>query len=349
MTGVPRSIAPDIAKYWFGIRHNNFAPTAASASASLNPGTFRKRFRTRRTRSRLPVSPKILLNAGSAPKRSHVAAGDQQDGFRQAGDQPGGCIETRRSIDHHVTVMRHQHVEEANKLGGGRIDGSGHVGSRQQLQPAAVARHEAFEQGSVHAVKIAGGVGHVEYRLQIHVQRGVAERSKVHQRSLPVGGLQRQREIDGHGSRAVSAFCIDDRKNFAANPFLTSSALRGGEAHERLQHIGGIGRPFDEFARPRTHGVDDDLRLVQVADGKNRGIGHFLMQQFDGSQGERRIVGGNVDQGHIGIRGAYPPGHRIRGGHRKAGAGMDRPRHTGAVDQHLQHRALLVVGGDNYD
>src|SRR5450755_2421564 len=54
MTGVPRSIAPEIAKYWFGIRHRSLAPTAASASASLKPDTLRKRFRTRRTRSGFP-------------------------------------------------------------------------------------------------------------------------------------------------------------------------------------------------------------------------------------------------------------------------------------------------------
>ena len=52
------AIAPETAKYWLGIRHSSFAPTAASASASLKPGTLRKRFNTRRTRSRLPVSPK---------------------------------------------------------------------------------------------------------------------------------------------------------------------------------------------------------------------------------------------------------------------------------------------------
>src|SRR5271169_5432325 len=46
ITGVPRSIAPDIAKYWLGIRHSSFAPTAVSASVSLNPGTLRKRFNT---------------------------------------------------------------------------------------------------------------------------------------------------------------------------------------------------------------------------------------------------------------------------------------------------------------
>ena len=38
ITGVPRSMAPETAKYWFGIRHRSLAPTAVSASPSLNPG-----------------------------------------------------------------------------------------------------------------------------------------------------------------------------------------------------------------------------------------------------------------------------------------------------------------------
>src|ERR1700693_4768356 len=55
---MPRSIEEEIAKYWFGTRHNSFTPAAFSASASLKPGTLRKRLSTNRRRSRLPVSPR---------------------------------------------------------------------------------------------------------------------------------------------------------------------------------------------------------------------------------------------------------------------------------------------------
>src|SRR5271156_4110014 len=58
MTGEPRSIAEEMAKYWLGTRHNNLTPAAFSASASLKPGTLRKRLSTSRKRSRLPVSPR---------------------------------------------------------------------------------------------------------------------------------------------------------------------------------------------------------------------------------------------------------------------------------------------------
>ena len=121
------------------------------------------------------------------------------------------------------------------------------------------------------------------------------------------------------------------------------------QAHKGFEQIGGVGGAFDEFARSGAHGVDDDLRLVQIADGKDGGVGHFLMQQFDGAQSQRRIVGGNVDQSDVGIGAAHPPRDRIGGGHRKTGAGVNRARHTGAVDEHLQHGALLVIRGDNDD
>ena len=61
------------------------------------------------------------------------------------------------------------------------------------------------------------------------------------------------------------------------------------------------------------------------------------------------IVGGNIDQNNVGIGGLHAPHDGIGGRDRKTGAGMNRARHTGAIDQHLQHGALLVVGGDDDD
>src|SRR5262249_44132010 len=56
ISGIPRSIAVDTAKYWLGIFHSSFTPAAASASASLKPGILRNRLSTSCTRSRPPVS-----------------------------------------------------------------------------------------------------------------------------------------------------------------------------------------------------------------------------------------------------------------------------------------------------
>ena len=98
-----------------------------------------------------------------------------------------GRVEARRCIDDNVAIVRHQHVEQAHKFRGGGINRRGNVGSSQELQAAVVASHEAFEQGSIHAVQVSRCVGYREHRLQVHVQCGVAERGKIDQRGLSVG------------------------------------------------------------------------------------------------------------------------------------------------------------------
>ena len=131
--------------------------------------------------------------------------------------------------------------------------------------------------------------------------------------------------------------------------FLARSALRRRQADEGFEQVGGRGGTLDELAGSGPHGVDNRLRLVQVADGKNGGFGHFLVKQFDGAQCQRRILAGNVDQGDVGIRRAHPPRNRIRSSDWETGAGVDGARHTGAVNEHLQYGALLIVRGDDND
>ncbi len=121
--------------------------------------------------------------------------------------------------------MRDQHVEEANKFGGRRFDGGGGVGSSEELQAAAVARHETFQQGTIHAVKVARGVGDIEQRFQVEVEGGVAEGREIDQGGAAVGRLQRQSEIDGNGGGSAAAFGIDDGKDFAARAFFLNPAL----------------------------------------------------------------------------------------------------------------------------
>jgi hypothetical protein len=86
--------------------------------------------------------------------------------------------------------VRDQHVEKTNKLGGRRIDRRRDIASREKLQPPVVARHETFEQGSIHAMKVAGCVRHGEHRLQVHVKGGVAEGRKIDEGGLAVCRLQ---------------------------------------------------------------------------------------------------------------------------------------------------------------
>jgi len=63
----------------------------------------------------------------------------------------------------------------------------------------------------------------------------------------------------------------------------------------------------------------------------------------------RSILGRNVDQQNLGIGCLHAARDRIGCGYRETGAAMNRSGHAGAIDQHLQHGALFIVGGYDYD
>src|SRR4030081_382105 len=108
--------------------------------------------------------------------------------------------------------MGHQHVEQANEFRSGRIYRGRHVCSRQQLQTAVMPHHEAFEQGSVHAMQVARGIGYSENRLQVEVQRCMSERSDVYQCRLSMRRLQSQRKVYGYGGGTASPLGIEHGK-----------------------------------------------------------------------------------------------------------------------------------------
>ena len=114
--------------------------------------------------------------------------------------------------------MRDQHVEQADEVCGRGIDRSGHVGPGQQLQAAAVARHVAFQQGSVHAVQISGSVGNREHRLHIHVQRRMAQRSQVHQRSLSKGTCSPRARLTATVVAPLPPLALMTEKTLPRNP-----------------------------------------------------------------------------------------------------------------------------------
>ncbi len=132
-------------------------------------------------------------------------------------------------------------------------------------------------------------------------------------------------------------------------PSFLRAPLRGGQPHKRFQQIGGSCWPLDKFAGARPHGVHDNLRLAEGSDGEHGRIGHFLMQQLNGPQGDRSVVAGNIDQDDVGSGSADAAHHWIGGSHGKAGTRVSRACHTGAVHQHLQHSALLVICGHDYN
>src|SRR5216684_6336631 len=245
--------------------------------------------------------------------------------------------------------MRHQHVKQPDEFRGGRIHCARHVGSRQQLQAAVMPHHEAFEQGGVHAMQIARGIGHRENRLQVEMERRMSERSQVNQRRLSMRRLQSQGQVYGHGSCAASPFGIEHGKDLAPGTFLAHPPLGRRKPHEGFQQVSCSCGSFDKFPRARSHCANDYLRLTEIADGEYRRLGHLLVQEFNSAQGDGRIVRGDIDHYYVWIGGANTPGDGIGRSHRKRGTGMHSTRYAGAVDQHLQNGALFTIGSDDDD
>ena len=171
--------------------------------------------------------------------------------------------------------------------------------------------HEAFQEGSVHAVKVAHGVRNVESRLQVHMQRSMAKWSHIHQGSLPIGRVQRQGEIYGDRGCAISTLCVDHGEYLAANAFLTAFTLRCREANKGLEQIGSGRGTFDELTGTGAHRIYDDLRVTEDPDGEDCRFWHFLVEQFDCAKSQSRVIRGDIDERYIGIGRADASCHRI--------------------------------------
>ena len=102
------------------------------------------------------------------------------------------------------------------------------------------------------------------------------------------------------------------------------------------------------FANSGAHGVDDDLRLGHGADTKMAASGiSWCRSSTARSAGD--AVGGNIDQNYIGSEGLGRADDGVGRRHRQTGVGVHGAGHAGAIDQDLQHGALIVIGGDNGD
>ena len=75
--------------------------------------------------------------------------------------------------------------------------------------------HETFQQRAIQPVQVADGVSYREQRLQVHVQRGVAESGNIHQRNVSVSRLQSKRQIHCDSCRATAALCVHNGENLA--------------------------------------------------------------------------------------------------------------------------------------
>src|SRR6267143_2847512 len=163
------------------------------------------------------------------------------------------------------------------------------------------------------------------------MQGGVPQGSQIDESGLPMCSLQRQSQIYSHRGGAASALGVDHRKDLAPRTLLSHPPLGGGEAYEGFQKVGGGGGTLNELTRAGPHGIDDHLGLIKCSDGEDRGLGHLQVEQFNGSQSHRRIVGGNVDQGDVGIGSAYAASDWILGSNGEAGASVCGARYAGAI------------------
>jgi len=132
-------------------------------------------------------------------------------------------------------------------------------------------------------------------------------------------------------------------------PSFVNPALSRSEANKGFEQVGGSGGTLDKFAGAGAHGADDDLRLAEAADGEDGGVGQFLAKKFDGAHGHGMVVGGDIDEKNIRTGGLHAAHDGVGGGNGEGGAGVDGAGHTGAIDQHLEHGALFIVGGHDDD
>ena len=73
------------------------------------------------------------------------------------------------------------------------------------------------------------------------------------------------------------------------------------------------------------------------------------MDQLNSPQCQGVIVRGYVNQHDLCVGTLHAPQDRVGDHHRITRAGVDHPRHAGAVHQYLQHGALVAILGDDYD
>jgi len=111
-----------------------------------------------------------------------------------------------------------------------------------------VAGHETFEQGTIHAVKIARGVGDIEQRLQVEMKGGVSERREVDESSLAKGGLQGESEVDGDGGGSRCRLWALTMENTLPRGPSCEPALSRSEANKGFEQVGGSGGTLDKFA-----------------------------------------------------------------------------------------------------
>src|SRR5579859_3532211 len=106
-------------------------------------------------------------------------------------------------------------------------------------------RHEAIEQGRIHAVKILQGVEDAELRPQIEMERGVADGGEVDEYDIAMRLLQGERGIDGGGGGSGAAFGAEEGEDSGFVAAAGGAGARGAVARECFEQSVRSGRAVE--------------------------------------------------------------------------------------------------------
>jgi hypothetical protein len=89
-----------------------------------------------------------------------------------------------------------------------------------------MAGHETFQQGTIHAVKIAGGVGNIEQRLEVEMQRRMSKRREVDEGRVAVADCSARARLTATVVAPLPPLALTTEKTFPRGPSFEPGAGR---------------------------------------------------------------------------------------------------------------------------
>ena len=132
----------------------------------------------------------------------------------------------------------------------------------KQMKAVAIGRHQAIEQGAIHAVEVLQGIDQGELRAQIQLQRSVADGSEIDQHDTAVSFLQGDGGVHRDGGGSGSALGVQKSQNASFGQVALGAAQGGGEAGESFDQGFAAGGVIEKLTGAGTHGGDNVCGLV---------------------------------------------------------------------------------------
>ena len=151
-------------------------------------------------------------NRPALHRRNYVRLRYQQHGVRQITKQPRGLIRPVGTVHNHVPKLRNQQIEQASQFGSGGCRVLRFLRPSQQLQAILAGRHQALQQGSIHAMQILQRIGKSKGRPNVEMKRCVPQKRKVDQQHTAMQFLQRYGSIHRDSGGAGPAFGVGNNE-----------------------------------------------------------------------------------------------------------------------------------------